>query len=227
MAVCPQCGNSLEQDFGVVSCSQCQAVLFIDMDGNVHFSGENQQAQADSPNENVTAEAPVGFSVDSQEPLRTPDYADNWLSNDPSQESSNEAFPQSSEVTTNREVEAEFSEAEESAPESETQSELDIGPVPVAGNDFSDVENFANSNSTVGPLSYSVIIEDINTKETRAELKDALTDSKFQWDASELMNKIKGGRLILENLNPVKASVLIHRIRELKVKISWRQNIYG
>lgn len=216
MAVCPQCSNSLVQDFGVVSCSQCQAVLFIDMDGNVHFSGENQEPAVQSLNE---AEEPNQVEVEAPE-----GFADNWLSNDqPIQETQiqESVLP---------ELEGEIVAVELA----ETPEVLDLSPtepepekVKVALNDFSDVESFANSNSTVGPLTYTVTIEDINTKEVRAELKEALADKKFQWDASELIKKIKGGKLVLDDLGPVKASVVIHRIRELKVKISWRQNVYG
>ena len=198
MAVCPQCGNSLVQDFGVVSCSQCQAVLFIDMDGNVHFSGENPATVLETPSEVPSNEPPEGF-------------ADNWLNN---------------EVQNPPDIEGEIVPDDAPEPTIQTSEELDFGlaepepeKIPVALNDFSDVESFANSNSTVGPLTYTVIIEDINTKEVRAELKEALTDKKFQWDAAELIKSIKGGKLILEDLGPVKASVVIHRIRDLKVKI--------
>mgnify|MGYP003393972942 FL=1 len=35
MVQCPKCGNSIKVDFGMVTCSKCRQIVFLDMDGNV------------------------------------------------------------------------------------------------------------------------------------------------------------------------------------------------
>jgi hypothetical protein len=93
--------------------------------------------------------------------------------------------------------------------------------------DLLDVTQFSNADEPVGPLSYSILIEAIDTQDIRQQLLDALSDPKFQWDSKEMFKKIKMGKLILENLNPVKASILVHRLQALPVKVSWTQNVYS
>ncbi len=46
---CPRCGYKVDQDFGVFTCPQCQAVLFIDLDGNVQVSEPNSAGEISSP----------------------------------------------------------------------------------------------------------------------------------------------------------------------------------
>ena len=40
---CPKCGGLIEADFGVITCPQCHAVLFIDMDGGIQVSDPESQ----------------------------------------------------------------------------------------------------------------------------------------------------------------------------------------
>lgn len=40
MLQCPVCENPLDQDFGMVTCSNCQAVLMVDYSGQVQVGGE-------------------------------------------------------------------------------------------------------------------------------------------------------------------------------------------
>ncbi len=116
----------------------------------------------------------------------------------------------------------------DSLPEETPEEMMENEVVPTAGSqDLSEVSTFSNSNMETGPLSYSVLIENIDTKEIRQQLAEALADSKFQWDAKELLKKIKMGKLQLESIHPVKASVLIHRLQSLPVKVSWVQNVYS
>lgn len=35
---CPQCSQPIEQDFGVITCQNCGAVLMVDIEGNVQVS---------------------------------------------------------------------------------------------------------------------------------------------------------------------------------------------
>lgn len=62
---CPQCGQSLDQDFGVVSCSHCHSVLVFDLDGNVEIQDASVISQeihdASESDEPVVAEESVLF----------------------------------------------------------------------------------------------------------------------------------------------------------------------
>lgn len=91
--------------------------------------------------------------------------------------------------------------------------------------DFSDVTDFANADTTAGPITYVVIIDGIESSQLLYQLKEAMTDSRFGWDVNELLNQVGGGRLVIPGLNPAKASVLIGRIKYLPFKISWRQDV--
>lgn len=93
--------------------------------------------------------------------------------------------------------------------------------------DFSDVTDFANNDLTAGPLSYVVIIEGIDSSLLVRELREVMTDSRFGWDANELLTHISAARLVLKDLSPAKASVLINRIKYLPFKISWRQDVFS
>ncbi len=91
--------------------------------------------------------------------------------------------------------------------------------------DFSDVTDFANSDTGLGPIVYTVTIDGIESSLLLSQLRDAMMDSRFGWDSAELLQQVGGGRLVLRSLSPAKASVLINRIKYLPFKISWRQDV--
>lgn len=93
--------------------------------------------------------------------------------------------------------------------------------------DFSDVESFANADTSAGTLAYTLVIEGIETNSLVKQLREAMSDSKFGWDVDALLNQVGGGRLILRQVSPTKASVLINRIKYLPFKISWRQDVFA
>lgn len=230
---CPQCGHPLEADFGVATCLKCQAVLFVDMDGNVQLSENASQSSGlvrsslEIDSSSMTAEAPP--------------YQDNWLEQSPGENHVQSAFPEQSSSDSEmnpgefseREVMPEESSMDLAAIEAQpdvqfTEGEPNLTEAPATeSNDLSSVSKYANSDQAYGPLMYSVTIEEIDTREIRQQVLEALSDQKFQWDTKELGKRIKSGRLKLENLNPVKASVLIHRLQDVPVKVKWIQNVYS
>lgn len=80
------------------------------------------------------------------------------------------------------------------------------------------------SSAKNGPLVVTVIISGIDTKDLRSEIRQAIQDSRFGWDAGAVMASIKGGTLVLSQISPVKASIVINRIKNLAVQIRWEQN---
>lgn len=94
-------------------------------------------------------------------------------------------------------------------------------------NDPLGISAYANSEMSSakdGPLVVSVIISGIDTKDLRLEIRQALQDSRFGWDAGSLMSTIRGGTLRLERISPVKATIVINRIKNLAVQIRWEQS---
>lgn len=111
-----------------------------------------------------------------------------------------------------------FSQTLDTVPEPSQVSTADTA-------DFSDVTDFANADTSVGPLTYTVIIAELESSQLLAQIKEAMTDSRFGWDVESVLSEVGGGRLILQGLSPAKASVLINRIKYLPLKITWRQDV--
>lgn len=231
---CPQCSNPIEADFGVVTCSHCQSVLFIDMEGQIQLSEPPSVSPLmESQPEATSQPADFGFQ----------EYQDSWMQDQglPSADEPPETVASGTETRFEPPFQQEEALIHQGLPDGqEFQPPIDEiqapsfeespfeDAVPAQDpNDLSDISEYSNADQAYGPLSYSVIIEEIDTKEIRQQLADALDDPKFQWDARELLKKIKLGRLQLENLNPVKASVLVHRLQSVPVKVSWTQNVFS
>ena len=177
--VCPQCASPVEQDFGVATCSQCAAVLFIDLDGNASLS-ETSGASPVSFQEEIVAQD-----------LDVPNY-------DPA--------------------------IQELPPEPETEPMVE--PEPMEDIPEGEVFQFNDTDPAQGPMSYSVIVAKIDTKELRNQILEAINDPKFGWDPREVMKSVQAGVLHFNDLNPVKASVLVQKLRDLPIEISWTQNVY-
>lgn len=91
---------------------------------------------------------------------------------------------------------------------------------------FNDLIDFGNS-SDPGVLSYVLTIDGIDLQSIEDEIKQILSESRFQFDVELLLSNLKNGQLVIDNLSPIKASILVHRLRFLSVTLSWRQNAIG
>lgn len=76
-----------------------------------------------------------------------------------------------------------------------------------------------------GGLLFKLRISGIDSKELREEIRQALKDSRFGWSLSEVMgpDRLRGGVLVIPNLNAVKTSIIVNRIKHLPVEIRWEQ----
>ncbi|MEZ4870766.1 MAG: hypothetical protein R2827_00695 [Bdellovibrionales bacterium] len=93
---------------------------------------------------------------------------------------------------------------------------------------MSDVQEFGNSELAVaaqGSIKIKLRISGIDDPSLRSEVEEALTDKRFFWNVDELMASIKSGELVLSGINPVKASVLINRLKPVKVQLYWEQYV--
>jgi hypothetical protein len=225
---CPRCGNSLEQDFGVITCGRCHTILFVDMEGQVQLAN----AEPSSANENpeLATEADPGAGA--------ADAGQSWSSGSDGYDSNPEAPPefssdadpampswQPTEANPDSFSAQESESSESFAGEGASAEFMTRDTSQSMAEGLSEVSDFGNNEQDFGALSYTLLIENIDTGDIRNKLAEALTDSKFQWDVVELLQKIEKGRLEISQLNPVKASILVHRLQEVPVRVSWNQKL--
>ena len=89
--------------------------------------------------------------------------------------------------------------------------------------DFSDVKKFGNTsgNTHQGPFYYNLLIEEINSKETREHLESVLSDEGFNLSPPQ----IKDGTLRLPRLTPAATHVIVKALLGWSLKISWEQEL--
>lgn len=116
-----------------------------------------------------------------------------------------------------------------SEPLPEPPPQVTITRQPSASADLSDISRFGNSEASLGkdgPYIYDVLIWNIDSKEIRENLREALQDKRFGWDSDRIMSSIKQGAVRISQVNAVKAAVLINRIKNLPLGISWEQSMH-
>lgn len=79
--------------------------------------------------------------------------------------------------------------------------------------------------SAMGHLLYDIEIEGIDGSKLRNELYEELKDPRWGWIAIELMGTVNNGRLVLNDVNAVKASLLVNRLKALPLEIKWKQQV--
>jgi hypothetical protein len=224
-------------------CPKCQTPLFFDFDGNPQVG--------DSVGDPPSAEPEFIESVEDKFSQEEPPRANDPHSDRPVYESElNQSFKQeiqdlafaaieenqdevlfhSEEPTQEKDFSA-FSTVKENGLDDENAPvELDLndplGMSPPAQSIVTGEMINAESNSEVaGHLLYEIEIEGIDGSKLRNELYDELKDPRWGWVAMELMGSIKLGRLVLKDVNAVKASLLVNRLKGLPLEIKWKQNI--
>lgn len=88
------------------------------------------------------------------------------------------------------------------------------------------VEAFGNSSASDGrdgTFTFDVIISGVDSIKIKKDLRDSFSDKRFMWNPEELIKNIKNGELRIRGLTAIKASVLIHRLKELPLEIRWEQ----
>lgn len=93
-------------------------------------------------------------------------------------------------------------------------------PTPV------DVTEFANSeasNLDEGELVYDVVVSRLDSKDLRENFKYVLMDEKLKLNHHEYLKKIKHGKVVIPDLNPVKAKRIVEQLQFYDVDIRWVQ----
>lgn len=88
-----------------------------------------------------------------------------------------------------------------------------------------EISDFGNTDAQLAGLNYDLVVSGIDTQETKNLFKEAIEDSKFAWDAFEIMKSLKNGRVEIKKLSPAKAYLLAKRIQFLDIEKVWKQNV--
>lgn len=230
--ICPNCQIDAaisEQLFGALyTCGGCQAVYFINFEGQPEFG-----------------EVPTGVLSDTvSEPTEpVPDQSlvpeNNFES---TFESSLEPLVDSVDmVNFDNRLDAQFEsyvndEKNEEIPATDYSNsdinqfeQLSVENIPEQNlNSFAqiarEISDFGNSEAHLNGLSYELQISGLDTQVTMRLFKEIIEDPRFGWDANELIRGVKNGRITLEKLNPVKAFILAKRLQFLDIEKNWKQN---
>ncbi len=199
MAQCQKCNAPLEGDFGVINCIQCGEVNFLD-EGPVRLDEVTRPASKE------VAEPAAESAAWEPPPFAIPDPVD-VAAEPPAQKTQSVSLRGDKTQTGSRSV----------VQNTKTQSPQE------AINEIATFGNQEKSSADTGILLYEVQITGIDTLEMRKSLLDILRDPKFRWNVDSLENSITSGALLLQGLTPIKASILIKKIRHLDLEIRWRQ----
>lgn len=225
---CPKCGTELTQDFGLVSCSGCASVLSVDVDGNVQLASE------DFHQKTATHQA-------YEEPAPLNQFADSHMEQIPEQNSqafepipepaAEPVFEQTEEVPTEptleppAEIYTEQSQEHMTEPAEVAREVTSTWAEPKSA--IQEIREFGNKEAPTGPISYSILIDNVDLPDRAQEVLQALSDPKFGWDRSTLVSQLKNGQLQLDNLNPAIAVMVIKKLRGIHVQVSWTQSLYS
>jgi hypothetical protein len=232
---CPKCGAALKDDYGMVTCPSCGAIVFVDMDGIAHIGTDAPSAGSEPVQEEVHGQlSTAGDSVSGFVPFA--DYVTPIVSLAPvSDEGSVETESVAESVAAGVESSAaESSTAEFNVAEFNMDNLLGysepIGETPLSdlgpADDPLGISQYANSeisSAKDGPFLFRILLSGIDTKEIREALREAMEDSRFGWDSVQLMSRISKGNLVIDRVSPVKASILVNRIKRLPLGIRWEQ----
>jgi hypothetical protein len=253
MATCPRDGTPLADDYGMTTCPKCGVVIFVDMDGEAQVgsvtpahdpsadalamlepAAEDPNASADpfalGYQETEAAEAQISVPEPESEPIPHSE-----LEPEPESAPGLEPGPEPGpEPELNMDSLLGYGEPVSS----EDMSPIDLamsdsGPGrdrdSNSGRDASDplgISEYANSELSQakdGPLLFRLVISGIDSKEIRASLREAMEDSRFGWDVDAVMRSIVKGELRIDHVSPVKATIMISRIKCMPVRIRWEQ----
>lgn len=230
----------------MVACSGCGVILFVDLDGNLQVSGDTPAAEAAADEPAPAQENPVFAAVPAEsfapaEPAEDFSPADEAapsadFENSPIQfdyateEPVAETFAPTPEEAPGEYAPAQDAIVEEPAVNSEFAQNAFDAPEPAAASpadQLREVVDFGNSPAEEGhALQYTLTITGIDSKETRDRMFEVLTDVRLGLNVRELQTQVVRGALEIPQLNPVRASVIVGRLRELPLKLNWRQDVW-
>lgn len=231
MAACPVCHSEIEitsQHHGTLyTCPSCNAVFFIDWSGQPEGAPQEDIAAPEFNANDVYNESPdLGFESPIENPMSVePLTADPMMGEVPAY-SSETQDQESQQEEVLQDAEPVDSDYDFSQPLGEPMvSPMQTSVEPSLSSGLSDIADFGNADLGPSTFTYTLTISGIDSGTVRTQVQEALSDSKFAWNVTQVMAQIKGGVLTIKSVNPVKASILMQRVKYLPVKVSWRQDV--
>lgn len=234
--ICPNCQIDVaisEQLFGALyTCGACQAVYFINFDGQPEFgevpTGLLSDIVSASPAGIEPEVAPVSASeenfqsfessleplVDSVDMVNFDDKLDAQFDS----YVNNENLPSAEAEFTGNEINLFENIQTESVVEPNIHSFSQIAK---------EISDFGNSEAHVSGLNYDLRISGLDTQLTLKQFKEIIDDPRFGWDSNEMIRGVKDGQITIEKLNPVKAFILAKRLQFLDIEKNWKQNAFA
>lgn len=211
MSQCPACSSEIQDAFGLVECPNCHKVLFADFDGTLKIHDEStshSENAEDIPTHELSEEAnDVDFNTNwnliSEAPAPSLDALDPAVDADESVQANDAGF---SDIIENVEPEEEL-----------LADKKDL-------NAIDEINQFASSQESSlqkGSLIYNLTIKNIDTEDLKEEIMEVLKEDKLGIDTKKL--KFSLPTLELKDLNPVKVSVIVSRIKHLPIDLEWTQ----
>lgn len=248
MAKCPKCGVALLEDSGLVTCHACGTFAIIDENGNALMDDGGSSKEAAAPAPAVTLPMdPLDYLGGLETPIATfhaspfhdapageasvePHFGE-LNSHDldglaPASMDSHQGPYDSPTSTTSDGPTSEYQEGMAFQNPDNYGLPQDSSPM-LSEDDPLGLNAYANSEVSAandGMLVCRILIDGIDTKEIRDTLRAAMNDQRFNWDQNEILSHLKSGHLVIENVTPVKAMVLIKRIKQMPVRIRWEQH---
>lgn len=195
----------------MVTCGQCQAVVFVDINGEAHLNSPDP----------LTENAPV------HEPMVP------FLSEEPEQnDQSGQTFEpvesfeaaQSFEPLPDFELNQEIEPLQDSVAELAAKSEPEEELTPLPDLNF---DQYANSEKDLPALSYTLRISGLEHPQKLKEALEILREPRLALD-EQLIQQVKAtGSLDLERLTAVKASYLVKMLLLKQITVTWRQNVFN
>jgi uncharacterized Zn finger protein (UPF0148 family) len=237
MSQCPKCGGFLEEESGMATCPACGAFVFIEYSEGQAPAGQQKATLLSEPESEPSGSNPFHSAQDAgPESVENPsDPLQDLFSASPTESPGHESIePQSSlepqsdpELERSSEPEPEYNPGiammgDFESPAGGLSPADHFGPAddPLGLNEYANSEI---SQAKDGLLHFRILISGIDTKEIRQSLREAMEDSRFNWDSASIMAGIRFGELKLDHVTPVKATILINRIKRLPIRIRWEQ----
>ncbi len=210
MARCPDCQTEQSADFGMTTCTKCSAVFMVGLDGEV------ASAEPLSPEEDMASFEETPVQEMQQESVEAAPEQELQQFNDPTEYEAP--------------VEEELNEvaSEESDDYSENFLE-DLSASPqekISPEDPLDIQKFDQSLSSQmddGEYIYDVIITGMDSADLKKDVLFALSEKRFSLIMSGLQKEVQKGELVIRDLNPVRAMLIVLRLQALDVTVEWRQ----
>jgi hypothetical protein len=228
LSSCPKCGAPINADaFGLITCGSCKAVLSVDLEGTAtQVVHEPLPAEDTLSIQTKTAETPTAVTI-ALPPIELPPMSFQ-MEPAPSEEQAFQVVDQIQPIPHAPKIEAKADlhlQNQNSSSENSTAltgfQEADSAPQSPKSV-FKEIADFAFGFTKPSLLNYTIFLEGVAHK--KSEVLGALSEKKFGWTRGELESEISGDRLVLRNLNPAKATMVVKVLQNIPVRISWRQD---